>query len=86
MYPSRQPITSSYFAANEAAIIANPKPLVSGTGEHRREMSTAIMGEWLRARPGVTDKDIAKEFTSTERERFLDGAIDYAIRNSGGAH
>lgn len=83
MLQSRQPITDAYIKD----FMAQPaKPLVSGAGEHRRDMSASIMGEWLRARPGVTDEDIRKEFTRTERERFLPEAIDYAIRRSGNAH
>ena len=86
MYATRQPITASNYAAFEAAQAAAPKPLVSNAGDRPRAMSVAIMGEWLRARPGVLEEDIRREFTAAERQRFLTDAIDYAIRRSGDIH
>lgn len=79
---SRTPVED----ANVEAHFQASKPLISNAGHKPRVMTAAIMGEWLRARPGVTEEALAKEFTAAERQRFLDDARDYAIRRSGDLH
>lgn len=71
--------------ANIEAHFQASKPLVSNAAGEPRIMSVAIMGEWLRARPGVTQAEIDTEFSTSEL-RFFPEARDYAIRHSGGMH
>jgi hypothetical protein len=72
--------------ANIEAHFQASKPLISNAASQPRIMSAAIMGEWLRARPGVTEDALAIEFTKAELRHFLNEARDYAIRRSGDVH
>jgi hypothetical protein len=72
--------------ANIEAHFQSSRPLVSNAAGKPRVMTAAKMGEFLRARPGILESDLAKEFTAAEIARFLPEARDYAIRRSGDLH